>query len=1391
MRLLGRVGLLLGLLAAGPLAYAQTLAVRPYTIANGLPQSSVYCLGQDSQGRLWAGTQGGVCVYDGQEFTTYNGRAGLPDSHVRAVAPAPDGPTVWLGHEYAGLSALGANGWVRSVRLPGLRRPGPVAALWAGPGGELWVGTEGQGLWLLRCRPAHHDTTTYHYTAAHGLPCDSVLWLGPGLHGQQWAATPQGMAVLDRRTGQPLPAEQAALPAALHQRTNSVYRVSDSVAWVGTAHGLLRLSATGPAGGWRVRAFTTRDGLCDNDVVRVVQDATGQVWATTPAGLCRASAGAKLHFTCFVGQPHLENYHAYDLLVDREGSVWTVRDDGIDQHLADERFTQFTANDGLADPEVQAIARVRPHELWVGTRMGISRLNIGPAGPHPPLLTVPLPADGQGGRYVRCIFPDSRGGVWVGTLDEGARRYDLRTGRWAAYNQGVPGLAGQRVASITDDRRGRIWLATRHAGITVFDPVKNTYHTFKSGQNGLGSDSFWRVFRDHTGRLWLGSNDAGLYAIDTDNDTFRRVDGRPGRLSIGSISEDPQGRLWLGSIGDGLLCYEPASGQLHAYGLSTGLQSLNPYFAQCDSAGLVWVGTNLGLDLFDPRTGRAHSYGLAEGFGGGETNQNAVLLGPAGRLWAGTIGGLMLYDPNQPHRAGVAPPTYLTGLRVALRDTTLTDGLELPHRLNSLSFDFLGVSLARPGRVRYQYRLRGLSDKWVGPVAGASATFANLAPGAYTFEVRASNGEGGWSEHPATFDFRIAAPWWQRWWAWLLYAGALALLLYGVRRRTRQQERDRAERQLERQALSHLQELDRVKTDFFTNISHELRTPLTLILGPAELLAESAPDATSRQQGGLVLRQARKLLALINQLLDLSKLDAGALRLRPVAGDVAQLVRHLAASFGSMAESRGISLRLDLPAGPVPLFFDPVKLDEVLTNLLANALRFTPMGGRITLSVTNCPPAVATPAGSVELTVQDTGPGIEPEHLPYLFDRFYQAGSTSGSARQGTGIGLALVRELVALHGGTVAVSSPPGQGACFVVRLPRGLLTSDEYHVDNSVDNQAKIAQVGILPPVDYAAAETEETAGFLAQNGLLTTEPAGAETSDASEKQPDYAQANALNNFTEPAQVLVIEDSEEVRAFIVETLSPAGYRLLQAPDGTVGLALARAEVPDLIISDVMMPGPSGYEVCAALKADPATSHIPVVLLTARSAPDDRLHGLETGAQAYLPKPFRPRELQAQVRSLLHLGQQSRARFAALAPPPEPVLAAVVPNPLVAPLPNHLATHQAAVAALPSLDQAFLEKFDAAVLTHLSDENYGVDQLGSDLGLSRTQLHRKLKALTGQAPGEYLRQTRLLRALALLQAKVGSVAEVAYQVGYGSPAHFSTAFSRQFGYPPSAVSKE
>ncbi|UOQ71474.1 hybrid sensor histidine kinase/response regulator transcription factor [Hymenobacter cellulosilyticus] len=1096
-----------------------------------------------------------------------------------------------------------------------------------------------------------------------------------------------------------------------------------------------------------MRRFGPEAGLCTANVRRVLQDRAGRVWAATTTGLSRAPASVQ-RFECVAGGGSFDSEVASDLLEDREGSLWTVHDNGIAQHLPDERFAQFTTAQGLPNNEVHSILKIGPAAYWVGTPNGLTELRPGaPAGQQ--ARPVRLPSRGPQ-PFVRCLFRDSRGDIWVGLTSAGALRYRPATGQWTVFNQ-RPALGGQSVASIAEDGRGRIWLLTRQAGLTVFDPATQAFQTFDARRGGLGTNNLWKILRARDGVLWVGTDDRGLVRLDPATDRFQAVPGQPDRLSIGSISEDERGNLWLGSIGSGLLRYD--GHRLQSFGLETGLQSNNPFFVQCDGRGHVWLGTNLGLDCFDIRTSKARSFGLAEGFSGQETNQNAVLPDEGGQLWVGTINGLMHYNPAlaRPNRA--APRTLVAGLRIFLKDTTLVPDLALPHELNHLTFDYIGVSLTNPSQVRYQYRLAGFESAWVGPLKTTSATYTNLPPGDYSFQVRAANNDGVWNRRPATYAFSIRAPWWQAWWAYLLYASSFALIIYGVRAYTQDRERQRADRQLERQALEHLQEMDRVKTDFFTNVSHELRTPLTLILGPAETLATEPTDAAVRRQGGLVLRNARKLLALINQLLDLSKLEAGALRLLPTSGDVAGDVCRLVASFASLAESRGIELVCETPAGPVPLVFDAGKLEEMMSNLISNALRFTPAGGKVTVRVAETPPEVAAPRGGVELAVIDTGPGIAATDLPHLFNRFYQASSASDDQlRIGTGIGLALVRELTELHGGTVAVSSCPGEGAAFVVRLPRVL------------QPVAEAAKASVTQPGVAASSQPPETG----VPGLAELEGATA------------------------AVVLIVEDNDEVREFIRATLAPAGYRLLLAPGGRAGVDVALAEVPDLVVSDVMMPGLNGYEVCAQLKSNPATSHVPVVLLTAKSDAEAKLEGLETGADAFLAKPFNPRELQAQVRNLLALRQRLQARLVA-APVlneeiSEETTAAMQPR-LV--LPDPQVAHAAAVASLPSLDQEFLRRVNESILAHLADEEFGVDQLGTHIGMSRTQVHRKLKALTGQSPGEVIRGTRLHRALALLRAQVGTVAEVSYQVGFSSPAAFSTAFSRQFGYPPSSVARQ
>ncbi|GAA4025406.1 hybrid sensor histidine kinase/response regulator transcription factor [Hymenobacter glaciei] len=1340
---------------------AQTLALRDYTLANGLPQTMVYAICQDAQGRLWAGTQGGVCGFDGHQFRTLTTAQGLPDNHVKALAATSDG-ALWLGHNYGGVSVVRPDGQVCRCRPRGLGVPPAVQCVWPASARTIWVGTEANGLFRLNCSPT--DTAVAHFGLGQGLPSAAVFYVasaaGPG-H-RTWVATGAGLVLLDA-AGRPVP----GLPVEVGQeRTTHVQVVSDTLVWVATARGLVRLSGRGTSASlWRARRYGAAEGLCAVPTLRVVQDHAGNVWTTTAAGLSQLSAGAR-RFRCRASRSAIDSEENNDLLEDREGNIWFVHDQGLAVHPADERFLQYTKADGLPDDEVQAVLPLKGGRTWVGTRAGLVELTTQPAdGSGASSRRLPLPPDADS-RYVRCLYRDRHGNQWVGT-ENGAARYAPATGQWTYFNQ-TPGLAGQHVVSMAEDGRGRLWLATSGKGVAVFDPATNRFQLYTK-DNGLPSNVFWQVFGDRAGNIWLASDDQGLVRADVAHDTFQRVAGQPAGLSVGSISEDAAGQLWLGTIGRGVLRYAPATGRFQAFGPEVGLKSSNPYFVQCDSTGGVWVGTNRGLDYFDPRQGQTRSYGVAEGFLGQEANQNAVRLGRAGQLWVGTVGGVMHYDPARARPNRMPPLVHLTGLRLFLRDTAGAPGLRLPARLNHLTFDYVGTSLTRPDKVRYEYRLRGFEEEWAGPLTATSATYTNLEPGSYTFEVRAANEDGVWSARPAEFALTIRPPWWRTWWAYALYLGSFGLVIYGVRAYTRTRERDRAERRLEQQALTHLQELDRVKTDFFTNVSHELRTPLTLIMGPAEELATEATDPVVRQQGGLMLRNARKLLALINQLLDLSKLEAGALRLLPTAGDAGAAARQVVAAFASLADSRRILLRCTVPAAPIPLVFDAGKLDEVLTNLIANALRFTPAGGFVTVSVVEAPPGADAPAGSVVLTVRDTGAGIAAEELPHLFDRFYQANSAAGAAqRTGTGIGLALVRELVALHGGTVSVASQPGVGSTFTVRLPQGLRPISAELAAADPDPAASLAR--------YA----------LAGSALVPVGPAPVTDARAEAPEADV--------------VLIIEDNDDVREFIRTTLAPAGYRLLLATDGLAGVAMALAEVPDLVVSDVMMPGLTGHEVCTRLKADPATSHVPVVLLTARSGAETKLEGLETGADALLAKPFNPRELRAQVRNLLALRQRLHAHLLQTHEPPEtgetllPVAnEAAVPAPEKHTVPSAMppdpqAAHAAAVAGLPSLDQEFLRRIEEAVLGHLGDEAFGVDELGSAIGMSRTQVHRKLKALTGQSPGEHIRNTRLHRARALLRAQVGTVAEVAYQVGFGSPAAFSTAFSRQFGYPPSVA---
>ncbi len=628
--------------------------------------------------------------------------------------------------------------------------------------------------------------------------------------------------------------------------------------------------------------------------------------------------------------------------------------------------------------------------------------------------------------------------------------------------------------------------------------------------------------------------------------------------------------------------------------------------------------------------------------------------------------------------------------------------------------------------------MEGYDTDWREAGPEPTATYTNLDPGKYTFEVQAANSDGVWNREGATLAITVTPPAWRSWWAYALYAATALALLFVLRRYELNRLQLKSRLALEFTATEQLREVDRARSRFFANVSHEFRTPLTLTLGPLDdLLAGMHGTLTAPviEQARLARRNAARVLDLINQILELARLEAGRTPLAARRLDLGASVDWAAAAFRPLAERRALAFEVSIPAEPLAIYADPEQLQKVLSNLLSNALKFTPEGGTVRV-------AVDSDAESARISVRDSGPGIPPDEIVRIFDRFHRVeGPVRGQA--GTGIGLSLAKELVELHGGTLTVESEEGFGSTFTVTLRRGHshLSSDQIVAGDAAVPWSPDAATP-APPV--LAPEEAEPA--------------------------DDAESEAQDATT----VLIVEDNAEVRAYLRSHLA-ATYRVLEASDGESGLERARSDLPDLVLSDVMMAGMDGYALCRALKSSPDTDFIPVILLTARAAQEDRLSGLGEAADDYLTKPFDVRELVARVANLIASRRTLRERFGELPP----------------------TTLHATTIEVQSADAEFLDLVRGTIETHLDDETFTVDRLARAVAHSRGHLHRRLRALIDESPSDLIRRIRLERAAQLLEVGAGSVAGVAGAVGFKSVAHFSNRFKEQYGVRPSAYRSE
>jgi len=1337
------------------------------------------CVFQDSLGFLWIGTEVGLYRYDGYRFRQY---------------------TIALNDSSA-ISDL----WVTDIDEDHR--------------GNLWIGTYGGDL-------NHYDQRTGRFVHFAHMDVwtivtddDGSVWLGTKDRGVMnlvldSQGTPHCRVYDCSDTASPGPPSSDNFVLALHKDRQGYI-------WAGTIlGGLKRLDPrTGD-----IRHFRHDPGnplsLSHNTVSSICEDESGNLWIGT--GFVGVPDGGGINLF----DPRTERFHHLrhddsnpaslpsdrigSLLIDHEGTLWVgTLDAGLAsiplRGLSVGKEPSFTTYEALRWEIVTSLFEDRWGNLWISTFGSLLYKYDRHQSPFIHYRWRAGNLSSMSSTGVQSVFFDRSGNLWFGLASTGLDKYDFRSGLFTHF-QRRPGdphsISADCINGICEDESGYLWLATQGGGLNRLDPRKGTVERLSKNERdpfGLESDFVKAILMRRTGDIWVASQDQGLQLYDRARNRFSKIDihsKNTKKVEIGSLFEDQWGLLWVGTLGDGvfrvymenarcvdvkhylrtpgnrnglsynLVCdvIRPVIMDTNAVWIATafGLNRLDlttdtiahflagdglasDYVLKVleDAQGNIWCATTEGISMYDVRGGHITSYGTSEGlpftdFGG--SRQNAA-RGPDGQLVFSGASGSVGFYPDQLRRNRHVPPVCFTDIKTFHQSLRLETAIQfvshitLPYSQNAISFDFAALNFTSPEKNQYAYKLEGIQDEWIYCGTERSASFTNLTPGEYIFRVKGSNNHGVWNEEGVSMAITIIPPWWRSSWAYAGYALLLLATLAGLWRLQNRRLRYQHELELRRVETEKMKELDSMKSHFFANISHEFRTPLTLILGPVSQMLARTRNELDRHDLRIMERSARRLQRLIDQLLDLARIEAGRLKLQARRVELVRFMNRVVATFESHATLRRIDLSFFAGSDRIEVYLDPEKFENVIYNLLANAFKYTPDGGDVRVSVSLRAAELrkeGDPAevGHVEIAVSDTGIGIPPESLERIFSRFYQVEDATARELGGSGIGLALVKELVDLHRGSISVESHVQKGSTFRILLPLGRdhLRSDE------------IVESGAEPEVEEGLSR-EASEGSLPQSGVV--------------------KAVRKSGARYKATVLVVEDNPDMRAYLTGSLR-ADYCVDGVTDGEEGLQRAVDEIPDLVISDVMMPRMDGFELCRRLKNDERTSHIPVILLTARATSKDRVDGLQWGADDYLVKPFDLGELNARVGNLIALRRRLRERFSRewrFVPEAAPVV---------------------------SLDDAFLQKCLSTVQRHLGDDQFGVEHLAREVGFSVSQLERKLIAIAGQHPNEFIRAIRLERARQLLERRAATVSEAAFEVGFNSLSHFAQSYRRKFGFSPS-----
>lgn len=1349
------------LLLCCPLLHAQNeINFKQYSISEGLSQNTVYSMLEDREGIIWIGTEDGLNRFDGYEFTYYRHELknanSISQNQVNALYQDKAG-NIWIGTS-DGLNILDKK-TEKITRLSTARNERDesndfITSIYEDRKGNIWI-TSLEG--LKRYLPATKKFQLYSYQ--DNRRADKILEDSREIF---WVSVDRDLRCFNPSTGQfvPLPPLLENNQLLRKSYVRSIKEDHTGKVWFATElQGVFVYDSKAN----NLQHFVQEEGndksLPANIIRELFFDRDNRAWVGTRNGLSLFDSASKT-FTTYrhnrFNQRSISQNSIRTILQDKAGNIWVGTYSGgfnlITAHQGMFRYTGVgTPNSpGLSYKIASAVYGAPDGGLWVGTEGG--GLNHVSAD-HRTFknYSLPLTSNNIGINTIKCMLPDEDG-LWVGTVN-GLNYFDAKTGSLKKIFAPQDNREITSLVKLGDD----LWLATNGSGLLKRD--KNgqiTTFVRESGKLGLLSNNVSSIVKNNKGHLWVGTSRGLNYFDGKTFQQFYHQQNNPFSLSNSSISTlfiDSRNRLWVGTKGNGLNLFEEATGKFYAIDKSFGLANDVVQSIEEDDKGTLWVSTNKGLSKiminaappFTKNAVTVTNYFAEDGLQSNQFFPNSSYKNEKGELFFGGINGLSYFNPNSIRNNEYKPPVILTGFLIRNKVVDqFTEGSPLQQSINEteeiilsydqafITFRFAALNYVNPVKNQYAYQLQGLkgNEDWNYVGNQRLATYTNLNAGSYVFKVKAANNDGLWSDAIKTIRITVLPPWWATWWAYTLYALIIGGLLYLYYSYSLKTVKLKNELTLEQVVREKEQELYQQKLNFFTNISHEIKTPLTLILAPLEKLLESNPGNNRvHHQMMLMKRNGERLSQLISQLLDFRKFESGKLTLEATEGNIVSFVKEVLSSFEAYAAEHDIRLTFEENEKAINAWFDEDKLEKILYNLLSNALKFTRKEGLITVRLKE----VNEPQpGYVLIEVEDNGIGIAPDKLGGIFEQFSYY-DEEGMNLHGSGIGLAFTKGLVELHQGEITVNSvreATGNLTCFSIKLPLGKDHLKPEQISTRKKDSENIE----------AYLQLEDNHKMVA--GLA-----------------DRA-AKVLSAMDEVPVLLIVEDNKDVMELLRDHFEEK-FNVHLASDGQEGIEKSINLIPDVIISDVMMPKVSGTVLCSTLKTDNRTSHIPIILLTARTQVTQQIEGLETGADDYITKPFNIGLLEARVWNLIEQRQQLRERY------------------------KKEITLQPSKLAITSPDEEFLEKIMAYIEENISEPTLNVEDLAKQVYMSRTTLYRKMKALTNQSIVEFIRSVRLKRAAQLLETNQHRITEIAHMTGFAEIDYFRKCFKEQYKQTP------